>query len=155
MRRCITLSATRLTSLIALFCSGMLIGACLTYPVGITRIHQLTQECRRLEMEQESLRQQVQKYQDSLTSRGKLRTDGISLVFRGEPPDYVQSAIEEEVKNRLNPHIGKELAKLDPLLLEQALDGQRITVEQSAWTIRVRSIRIADAIEITLEVSLR
>lgn len=154
-RPCITLSAHRLSSLLAIFCTGVLIGAFVTYPVGINQIHRLTQECQRLEVELNSLRQQVQKYQESLSTRGKVRSDRINLLFRGDPPDYVQSAVEEEVKKRLNPHIGKELAQLDPLLLEQSLDGQRIAIEQSTWTIRVRSIRITDAIEITLEVSLR
>lgn len=155
MRRCLTIALPKLKAWIALFLSGVLVGACLTYPIGSHRLHQLTQELQKTKVDRDSLRQQVQKYQESLSSRGKVRSDGITLLFRGEAPDYVQSSVEEEIKKRLAPHIGKELAKLDPLLLEQSLDGHRVEVEQSTWTIRVRSIRITDTIAITLEVALR
>ncbi|MBO8126955.1 MAG: hypothetical protein H0Z38_06945 [Firmicutes bacterium] len=150
MKRFFSVSLRALQHKAALLFLGVLVGAGLAYPWSCQRIHRLTQEVHRLETEAASLKDQLKKYEELLGRRDTVQADRIVFIYRNKVPDYVKNVVERGMRDRLSPHIGKDLAKLDPLLLEQALDGQVFTVEQTQWEVEIRSIRITDRLEFSL-----
>lgn len=64
----------------------------------------------------------------------------------------VRTRVERYARSQLAELVGKEVSRIDPYLVEQALDGRTLTTGDDRWALTVRRTHVWEVVTVELDV---
>lgn len=136
MIRFLTWSKDQLTRVVAGLTLGMLLGALTATLILGTRLEVLSMENASLADRLADLEDKYERLLQQPASRLQAKDVVVQLVdFRGDERTALE--LRRFVRDLVKDHvIGRPVQEIDHLLIQQVVDGRRITVESRDWHLR-------------------
>ncbi|WP_029688583.1 hypothetical protein [Thermoanaerobacter sp. A7A] len=136
---------------IGIFILGFITGSSIINAVNGIKIEKLIFEKEAYRMNNIELSEKVSKLNESLKNKPQRVVTEI-IVHINNADNKLAIEIEKYVKEKLYGLYGKEVEKIDPILIKNIFDGRVLTIENKKIILKVNFIVINTIIEIYLDI---
>lgn len=147
----------RLSTLIAVFTLGFLLGASLLNLISGVHLDKAELEIQKLHTQLSDQSEQIKALEDSLAQRRKLTVSKIEIhMIRKDDKqenEYDNLEIEKSLKELLRDVRGQEVASLDPLLITNIIHKRTIEISERKFLIEVKATLISEKLIMYVEVT--
>lgn len=136
---------------IGIFILGFITGSSIINAVNGIKIEKLIFEKEAYRLKNIELKEKISKLNESLKNKPQRAVTEITVRINTND-DKLAIEIEKYVKEKLNGLYGKELEKIDPILIKNIFDGRILTIENKKIILKVKFIVVNTTLEIYLDI---
>jgi hypothetical protein len=136
---------------ISIFILGFIIGSSIINAINGVKIEKLIFEKEAYKLKTLELNEKISKLNETLKARPQRAVTEI-IVHINTEDNKLAIEIEKYTKEKLSSLYGKDVEKIDPLLIKNIFDGRILTIENKKLMLKVKFIVVNTTLEIYLDI---